>query len=113
MVLVLGLSERNSASTMGISFMHQLVEDRLFLAEGEHGDALDLALQHAANAAGQHGRVAVRGADQDLVAVGDRDLFKALDQLGKEGVGDVFNDDAEEPAAAGDQACAHGCWESS
>jgi hypothetical protein len=45
-------------------------------------------------------RVAVGGADQNLVAVGHGDLFKALDQLREEGVGDVFDDDAENAAAA-------------
>ena len=91
--------------------VHQLVQHRLFLAEGEHGNALDLALQHAADTAGEHGRVTVRAADQDLVSVGDGDLFKALDQFGKEGVGDVFDDDAEEAAAAGDQGARMGVGE--
>ena len=76
-----------------------------------HGHALDLALQHAADAGGEHGGIAVGGTDQDLVAVGDGDLFKALDQLREEGVGDVFNDDAEEAAAAGDQGARVGVGE--
>ena len=76
-----------------------------------HGDALDLALEHAADAGGEDGGIAVGGADEDLVAVGDGDLFKALDELGEEGVGDVFNDDAEEAAAAGDEGARVGVGE--
>jgi hypothetical protein len=88
--------------------MHQLVQHRLFLAEGEHGHAVHLALQHAAHATGQHDRVAVRAADQNFISVGDRDLFKALDQLGEEGVGNVFNDDAQQAAVAGNKGARMG-----
>jgi hypothetical protein len=95
MVLTLGSSRLNSASTMGNVAMHQLIEHRLFLAEGHHGHAFHLALQHAAHAGGEHGRVAVRRADQNLVSVRHGDLFKALDQLREEGVGNVFNNDAQ------------------
>ncbi len=62
-----------------------------------------LRSKHAARAGGQHGGIAVGGADENLVAVRDGDLFEALDQFGEEGIGDVFDDDAEEAAAAGDQ----------
>ena len=43
--------------------------------------------------------------------MGDGDLFEALNEFGKEGVGDVFNDDAEEAAAAGDERAGMGVWE--
>src|SRR5579862_1465765 len=82
----------------------KLVENRLFLAEGEHGHAFDLALNHAAHAGGQHRGIAVRGTDENLVAMRHRDLFKALDQFGKERVGDVFDNNPQDSAAAGDQA---------
>ncbi len=40
--------------------------------------------------------------------MGDGDLFKALDELGEEWIGDVFDDDAEDAAATGDQAARMG-----
>ncbi len=51
------------------------------------------------------------GTDQDLVAVRDGNLFKALDQLREKGVGDVFDDDAEDAAAARNQAARMGVGE--
>ncbi len=106
----LGIVELELGKHDGNVAIDELIEHRFFFAEGHDGDAFDLALEHAANAGGQHGRIAVGGADQNLVAVGHGDLFEALDQFGEERIGDVFNDDAEEAAAAGDQACARGCW---
>ena len=73
-----------------------------------HGDAVNLALQHAADTAAEHDRVAVGGADENLISVGDGDLFEALDQLGEEGIGDVLNDDAENAAAPGDERAGMG-----
>ncbi len=78
----------------------ELVEDGFLFAEGEHGHAFDFALQHAAHAGGEDCGVAVRGADKNFIAMRDGDLFKALDELGEERIGDVFNDDAEQAAAA-------------
>ena len=103
MVLALGSSSLNSARTMGTPRLHELVEHGFLFAEGHHGDSVDLALQHAARACGQHRGIAVGGAHQNFVAARHRDLFEALDQLGEEGIGDVFDDDAEQAAAAGDQ----------
>ena len=107
----LGVVEVELGQDDGHVAVHELIEHRLFFAEGHDGDAFDLALQHAADAGGEHGRVAVGGADQNLVAVGDGDLFEALDELREEGVGDVFNDDAEEAAAAGDEGARVGVGE--
>jgi hypothetical protein len=45
----------------------------------------------------------VGGADKDLVAVGDGDVFKSLDEFGEEGVGDFGDDEAEELTATGDE----------
>jgi len=50
-------------------------------------------------------------ADQNLVAVGHGHFLEALDQLREEGIGNVFNNDAEKAAAARNQGCARGCWE--
>ena len=108
MVLALGSSRLELGQHDGHVAVHQLVQDRLFLAEGHHRHAFHLALQHAADAGGQNRGVAVRGTDQNLVSVGHRDLFKALDQLREEGVGDVFNNDAENAAAARDQGARMG-----
>ena len=41
----------------------------------------------------------------------DGNLFEALDEFGEEWVGDVFNDDAEEAAAAGDKGARVGVGE--
>ena len=90
--------------------MHQIVKDRLFRTKTEYGHTLHLALQHTADAVGQNGWVAIRGTDQDLVSVGDRDLFKTLDQFGEERVGNVFNDDAEKTAATGNEGARLGIW---
>ena len=99
----LGIVELELGEHDGNAAVHELVEHRLLFAEGHHGHAVDFALQHAAHACGQHRRIAVGGADQNLVAVRHRDFFEALDQLGEEGIGDVFDNDAEQAAAAGDQ----------
>ena len=40
--------------------------------------------------------------------MGDCDFFKALNEFREEGVGDVFNDDAEEAASAGDEGAGVG-----
>ena len=78
----------------------KLIENGFFFTEGEHGDAVDFALEHAADTVGEDGGITVGGADKDLVAIGNGDLFEALDQFGEEGIGNVFDDYAEEAAAA-------------
>ena len=47
----LGVVELELGKHDGHAAMHELVEHRFFFAEGHHGHALDLALQHAAHAA--------------------------------------------------------------
>src|SRR5579859_3624375 len=76
----------------------ELIEHRLFTAEGEHGDALHFALQHASYAVGQLVGFAVGGADQDLVAASDGDFFEAGNELREEGIGNVFNNDPKNTA---------------
>jgi hypothetical protein len=78
----------------------ELVEQGLFEAEGHDGDAFDFALQHAADAVRHALGIVVGGADQNLVAVFDGDVFKALNEFRKEGVGDFRDQQAEELAAA-------------
>jgi len=102
----LGVVELELGEHDGHVAIDELIEDRLFLAEGHHGHAVHFALEHAADAGGKHGGVAVGGTDEDFVSVGDGYLFKAADQFREEGIGDVFNDDAEQAAFAGDEgAC--------
>jgi len=83
--------------------VRELIEHWLFLAEGHDGNAIDLALEHAASACGQYGGIAIGGANENLIAVRDGDLFEALDQFGEEWIGNVLDDDAENAAAARDE----------
>jgi hypothetical protein len=107
-----GVVEMKLGEHDGHVVTRKLIEDRLFTAEGQDGDALDFALQHAAYAAGElAGGVDVGGTDQNFIAVGDGDLFEAGDEFREEGVGDVFDDDAEDAAAPGDQAARVGVGE--
>ena len=89
--------------TSGTLRLAKLIEQGFFDAEGHDRDAFDFALEHAANAVRHSLGVVVGGADKDLVAVFDGNIFKPLDQLGEERVGDFGDDEAEELAAAGDQ----------
>jgi len=66
--------------------VRELIEHWLFFAKGEHGNALDFSLEHATHAGGEGGGIAIGRTDQDLVAVGNGNLFKALDKLGKNGL---------------------------
>ena len=78
----------------------ELIEQWLFNAEGHNRDAFDFALEHAANAMRHSPGIVVGGADKDLVAVLDGDIFKSLDQFGEEWVGDLGDDEAKDLAAA-------------
>jgi len=81
----------------------QLLQQRLLNAEGHHGHALGLALHHAADAALHALGVVVGGADQDLIALLDGHVLKALNQLREEGVGDLRDDQPQKAAAPADQ----------
>jgi len=64
-------------------------------------DAIDLALQHAPDA-GLHTRGIVVGVgDEHLLLVLNGDVLKGLDDLGKEGIGDIGDDEAVEAGATG------------
>jgi len=86
----------------------ELIEQRLFDPEGHDGYAIDFALEHAADAVRHAPGFVVGGADEDFVAIGDGDIFKPLDQLGEERIGDLGDDEAEELAASGDQSAGLG-----
>ena len=81
----------------------ELVEQGFFDAEGHDGDAIHLALEHTTDAVRHAFGVVVGGTDQDLVAMFNGDIFKALDELGEEGIGDLGDDEAEDPATSGDE----------
>jgi len=86
----------------------EAIEEEVFDAEGHDGDAVDLALEHAAGAE-FHGLGLVIGrANENLVAARDGDLFELLDEFGEEGVGDFGDDEAEQPAFAGDEGAGLG-----
>src|ERR1039458_7252593 len=89
-----GVIEENGAGLGVVDFklgeydghapVRELIEHGLFLAEGHDSNAIDFALEHAASACGQHGRVAVGGTDENLIAASDGDLFETLDQFREE-----------------------------
>ena len=81
----------------------ELLQQRLLDAERHHRDSLGLALQHAPDAQRHARRVVVGGADQDLVAILDGDIFESLNEFREEWIGDFRNDQAKEPGAPGDQ----------
>ena len=85
----------------------ELFEDGIFDAEGHDGDAIDVALDHAAQAVLELG-VVVGGTNEELVAVADGGGLEALDEFGEEGVGDVRDEEAEEARAAGDEGAGLG-----
>ena len=89
----------------------KLIEQRRFDAEGHDGYAVDLALNHAADALVHAVGVVVGRTDQDLVAVLNGDVFEALKEFGKEGVGDLGDDEAEYLAASGDESSSLGVGE--
>ncbi len=104
--LVVGLLGADIDGDDGDIFLGEAIEEELFDAEGHDGDAVDLALEHASGADLHGACLVVGGADEDLVSACDGDLFELLDELGKEGVGDLGDDEAEELAFAGDEgAC--------
>src|SRR3954453_9177240 len=80
--------------------LRQLFQQRLLNAEGHHGNPVRFPLQHAANAEFPLLRIVVRRPDKDLVSALHRDIFEALDQLGKEWIGDLRYDPAEPSAAS-------------
>jgi hypothetical protein len=89
----------------------EAIENELLDAEGHNGDAIYLALQHAAGAELHCFGLIVGGADEDLVSARDGDLLELLDQFGEEGIGDFGDDEAEQTALAGDEGAGLGVGE--
>jgi hypothetical protein len=99
----LGVSELELCQHNGNIVKRQLIQYRFFLAERENRYALYLALKHASHTCGQDRRIAVRGTDQDLVAMRHCNLFETLDQFRKEWICNVLDNDSQKAAAARNQ----------
>ena len=74
----LGVGQLELGQHNGNIVKRELIQYRFFLAERENRDALYLALKHAAHACGQDRRIAIRGTDQDFVAVRYSNLFESF-----------------------------------
>ena len=72
-----------------------------FHLRGEDRDAVNLSLQHAADAGFHAYGIVVGVGDKDFLAVLDGDLFKTANEFGEKWVGDVGDNQAIEAAAAG------------
>jgi len=81
----------------------EAIEEKILDAEGHDGDAVYLALEHAAGAEFHGLGLVVGGANEDFVAAGDGDLLELLDEFGEEGIGDFRDDEAEQAAFARDE----------
>src|SRR5271170_938056 len=94
----------------GYLTLGQLIEQRLFDAEGHNRDTLNLALQHAADAMRHPLGIIVCGTDQDLVAIFHRDVFKALNQLREEGIRNLGDDETEQSTSTRHQRSSLSIW---
>src|SRR5581483_3170078 len=77
-----------------IAFSKTLQERSLY-AEGHDRYTVDIALQHSLYAKLHSMGVVIGGSNQDFVAILDRHIFKALNQLGEKRIGDLRNDEAQ------------------
>src|ERR1039458_8694202 len=59
--------------------LNQLLDQILFNAEGHDGDAVDVALEHAADERLGAFRLIAGGTDEDFVPLGDGEVFELLD----------------------------------
>lgn len=82
----------------------EAIEEKIFDTKGHDGDAVDFAFEHAAGTEFHGFGFVVGGADEDLVAVSYSDLFKLLNEFGKERVGDFRDNESEQFTFAGDES---------
>ena len=87
------------------------VEEEIIDAEGHDGHAVYISFQHSAGAEFHRLGLVVCGTDEDLVSVGDGDLFELLDEFGEERIGNLRDDEAEQFAFAGDERSGLGVGE--
>ena len=89
----------------------EAVEEEVFDAEGHDSHAVYFSFEHAAGTEFHRLGFVVCGTDEDLVSVGDGDLFELLDEFGEERVGNFRDDEAEQFAFAGDEGSGLGVGE--
>jgi hypothetical protein len=77
-------------------------EQKVLDAKRHHGYAVDLALEHAASTDLHLLAFVVGAGDENLVAAFHGDLLELLDEFGEERIGDLGDNHAQQPAAAGD-----------
>jgi len=75
--------------------VRQLVQQRLFNAEGHHCHAFGLALNHAANATLHPLWIIIGRADEDFISVLDGRVLESLNQFGEKRVGNLGDDEPE------------------
>src|SRR6266702_1654918 len=82
----------------------QVLQQRIFHAEGENSDALHPALDHAPDGTLHALRIVHGLGEQDLVVVLHRDVFEGLHNLREKRIGDFGDDQSKDASFAGDQA---------
>jgi hypothetical protein len=83
--------------------LDEFLDQVLFDAEGHDGDTIHVALEQAAHQAFGAGWIVIGGADQDFIALRHGQIFEFLHELGKEGVGDLGDDEPQHFASAGNE----------
>src|ERR1700682_923498 len=81
----------------------EVFEKEIFHSERHHRDPVHPPLDHAANRSLHAFRIINRGGQQDVVVMLNRNRLEYLDNLGKERIDDLGDDQAENPAAPGHQ----------
>ena len=81
----------------------QIIEQRLFHPERDHRHALHPAFDHPPHRKRHARGVVHRGSRQNLVIILNRDVLESLYDFWKKRIGDLRNDQAENPAASGNQ----------
>src|SRR5260370_1453314 len=78
----------------------QIIQKRLFHSEGQDGNALYSALDHAAHGELHAVGVMRRGGEQDFVVVLNRNIFERLDNFGKKRICDFRDYETESSCLA-------------
>lgn len=81
----------------------QILNQRIFHAEGQDGHTVHTPLDHPAYGQLHPLRVIDGGSQKNFVVVLDRQILERLDEFGEKWVGDFRNDQPEHAASAGDQ----------
>src|SRR5450759_222514 len=81
----------------------QVFEQHLFHAEGHNGNPFHAAFDHPPHGSFHALGVVTRGGQKNLVVVLDGNSFEDLDDLRKEWIGDLGNDESKDTTPSGDQ----------